>query len=50
MQNFFFVAPLGRRQDSLGDRAEPVDLPPESWTVLSWKILIFRPWPDGEIP
>lgn len=25
------------------------DLPPVSWTALSWKILIYRPWPDEGI-
>ena len=25
------------------------DLPPESWTALSWKILIYHPWPDEGI-
>ena len=26
-----------------------VQLLPESWTALSWKILIYHPWPDEGI-
>jgi hypothetical protein len=25
------------------------DLPPDFWTGLSWKILIYDPWPVGGI-